>query len=138
MNKMNKEQYLEKLKNELDKFKIGNAMALSQLLLIYFDSNTYLKLVPFLISAGFIRYLFEQHVQYNVYNKYNEKDQIRYFAMITMRIALLILAPSWLIIVDSILLGILFFISSVVLITALFINKDNIDEIVKYVNREVK
>ena len=138
MDKMNKEQYLVKLKDGLNNFATVNTIVTPQLLLIYFDSNTFLKIVPFLIFAGFIRYLFEQHVQYNVYNKHNEKDQIRYFVMITMRIALLILAPSWLIILDSIVLGILFFISSVILTTSLFINKDNIDEIVEYINREVK
>lgn len=138
MDKMNKEQYLVKLKDGLNNFGTVNTIVTPQLLLIYFDSNTFLKIVPFMIFAGFIRRLFEQHVQYNVYNKYNQKDQMIYFAMITIRIALLILAPSWLIILDSIVLGILFFISSVILTTSLFINKDNIDEIVEYVNREVK
>ena len=138
MDKMNKEQYLVKLKDGLNNFATVNTIVTPQLLLIYFDSNLFLKVVPFLIFAGFIRYLFEQHVQYNVYNKHNEEDQMIYFVMITIRIALLILVPSWLIILDSIVLGILFFISSIVLITALFINKDNIDEIVEYVNKENK
>lgn len=138
MDKMNKEQYLVKLKEGLDNFRIVNAMALSQLLLIYFDSNLFLKVAPFMIFAGFIRHLFHQHIKYNLYDKYDEKEQIKYFIFLTVRICLLIFFPSWLIIIDSILLGILFFASSIILTVPLFVNKDNVDEIIEYINSNIE
>lgn len=138
MDKINKEGYLTKLKDGLSSFRIVNAMALSQLLLIYFDSNLFLKIVPFMIFAGFIKYLFSQHIKYNLYDKYDEKEHIKYFVIITIRICLLIFFPSWLIIVDSIGLGILFFVSSIILTVPLFVNKNNVDEIIDYINENIE
>lgn len=138
MDKMNKEQYLVKLKEGLDNFRIVNTIALSQLLLIYFDSNLFLKIAPFMIFAGFIKYLFNQHIKYNLYDKYDEKEHIKYFVILIIRICLLIFFPSWLIIIDSIGLGILFFASSIVLTVPLFVNKNNVDEIIDYINENIE
>lgn len=138
MDKINKEEYSTKLKDGLSNFRIVNAMALSQLLLIYFDSNLFLKIVPFMIFAGFIKYLFSQHIKYNLDDKYDEKEHIKYFIIITIRICLLIFFPSWLIIVDSIGLGILFFVLSIILTVPLFVNKNNVDEIIDYINENIE